>query len=163
MAKGSTLEKALRKHDLEIKQDRDNDTLRAFGEKLRSTVKNYRQELTAYTTGGRKNRALALGECILQAAERLEAEGVHHNFVPGSLAWRIVEDRVKDEDGKKGYKYTVETVIATDEPAYTEDQIREQLEDLQKRLETETAEMFADVYEPPAEDVAGEVKDTMIQ
>ena len=136
------MEEAVRDYALQMKKDRDADTVRAYEQKLRGTVKNYKFTVEDYTTGGRKNRALAVGECILQACDKLEKEAVNHKFMPGSLAWNIIEDRVKDEDGTKGYKYTVTCVIATDEAAFTEEQIQAEVQDLQKRLEMETAEMF---------------------
>ena len=153
------LDQELRAYAKQQKQERDEDTLRAYEKKLQSTVKNYRFEVSGITTGGRKNRALAVGECILQAAEKLDKEKVNHNFVPGSLGWSIVEDRVKDEDGRKGYKYTVTCVVATDEKAFDDQQILKELEDLRQKLEKETEEMFQEeAEEPPAEVVDREIQ-----
>ena len=153
------VEKALKEFRREEKEDRDRDTVRAYGTKMRNTVKNYSLQTSGITTGGRKNRAICLGECILQAADKLERESKDHNFVPGSLAWTFTEDRVQDPDGRKGYQYTVKLVVATDENAYTDEEIRKELEDLEKKLAAETAEMFAE----EEEEEPAEVKDTLIQ
>jgi len=136
------VEEAVRDYALQMKKDRDADTVRAYEQKLRSTVKNFKLTAEDYTTGGKTNRALAVGACILQLSEKLEKEAANHKYVPGSLAWSIIEDRVKDEHGVKGYKYTVTCVIATEEPAYTEEQIQAEVQDLEKRLKAETEEMF---------------------
>ena len=153
------VEKALREFQREMKEDRDRDTLRGYEAKLKSTVKNYSLQTSGVTTGGRKNRAICLGECILQAAEKLEKESKDHNFAPGTLAWTFTEDRVKDPDGRKGYQYTARLVVATDEPAYTDEEIQKELEDLQQKLAAETEEMFRE----EEEEEAAEVKDTQIQ
>ena len=149
------VEEALRDYALEMKKDRDRDTARAYEQKLKSTVKNFRLSAEAFTTGGKKNRALAVGGCILSVSEKLEKESVNHHFVEGSLGWNITEERVKDSEGNKGYRYQVTVVVATDEKAYTAEQIREQVEDLEKRLAAETEEMFS-------EDEV-EITDTQIQ
>lgn len=153
------VEKALKEFRREEKEDRDRDTVRAYGTKMRNTVKNYSLQTSGITTGGRKNRALCLGECILQAADKLERESKDHNFAPGTLAWAFTEDRVQDPDGRKGYQYTVKLVVATDEAAYTDEEIRKELADLEKKLAAETAEMFAE----EEEEEPAEVKDTLIQ
>ena len=155
------VEKALRDFQREAKEDKDRDTVRAYGDKLRSTVKNYTLKTSAVTTGGRKNRAICLGECILQAADKLERESKDHNFVPGSLAWTFTEDRVQDPDGRKGYQYTVKLVVATDEAAYTDEEIQKELEDLTGKLAAETEEMFRE--EAEEEEPLAEVQDVNIQ
>ena len=147
------VEQAIREYGLQLKREKDEETALAHEKTLNNTVKNYRFTVSDYTTGGRKNRALAVGECILQASEKLERESMNHHFAKGTLGWNITEERVKDDTGHKGYKYTVTCVIATDEPAYTQEEITEKVKDLRERLAAETEEMFA---EDPEEEQAEE-------
>lgn len=149
------VEKAVHDYALEMKRDRDKDTVIAYGQKLARTTKMYHRTAEAYSTGGQKNRAYAIGACVLQLVDLIARDAKDKKFVPGTMEWTINEDRVKDEDGKKGYRYTIGFHVASEEPVYTDEQILEMTDDLRKKLEAETAEMFG--LEP------GEVTDTNIQ
>ena len=101
----------------------------------------------AYSEGGRRNRAAALGECCLQAIEELDKETRKRHFLPGTLSWIINESRVRDSDGRKGYRYSVTWHVLEDEPALTEEEILKELEETEKRIQAETAEMFEELDE----------------
>ena len=124
---------------------KDRATLRAYEKKLQAEKKHYTQTFEAYSETGRKNRALCVGECCLQAMEKLN-DLVNREpkipFVKGSLFFNMGEQRVKDEDGEKGFKYSVTYHLLSYEPAYTKDEIRAQLEEAAKRIGAETEEMF---------------------
>ena len=169
------VEQAVKDYARSMKEDRDMDTVIAYGEKLRRTGKMYSRKAEAYSTGGQKSRAYAIGACVLELVAQIEKDAKEKKFVPGTMEWTINEDRVKDEDGKKGYRYTVAFHVASEEKVYTEEQIREQVEDLRQRLAKETAEIFGEetggdpstAPDGSAQDDNGgmmaEVKDTSIQ
>jgi len=127
------------------KRERDRKTLLGYEKRLRAEKKAYVQAFSAFSETGRKNRALCIGECCLQAMEKL-TELVNQQppvaFIPGSLFWNLNEERVKDEDGEKGFKYTVIYHVTSEEPAYTEEQIREKLMEAAEKLHAETEELF---------------------
>ena len=110
-------------------------------------MRHYTQVAEAISLGGRKNRALAIGECCLKAMEMLEKENFKHHFLPGTLSWIIGEDKAVDPDGKKGYKYTVAYHVLADEKALTEEEITKEMDETREKVMAETREMFADVIE----------------
>lgn len=136
------------------KREKDRKTLLNYEKRLRKERKVYRQTFSAISESGRKNRALCIGECCLQAMEKLQElidskKGV--TFVPGSLYWTLNEKRVKDEDGEKGFEYSVMYTVMSSEPAFTEDEIRKALEDAAEKLGAETEELFRKEPEPAEE------------
>ena len=156
------VEQAVHDYALAMKRDRDTDTVIAYGQKLARTTKMYSRQAEAYSTGGQKGRAYAIGACVLELVAQIEKDAKDRKFVPGTMEWTINEDRVKDDDGKKGYKYTIAFHVASAEPVYTEEQIEEMTEDLRLKLEAETAEMFGLTAEEGKEEEA-EITDTNIQ
>lgn len=132
---------------LEKKQAEDQETLAHYEKRLRAKKKHYMQSADAFSYGGRKNRALAMGECVLQLMEQLEKEYYAHHFLPGTLSWIINEERASDENGRKGYRCDVAWHALADEQALTEEEIEKELEETRKKIEAETAEMFAEPAE----------------
>ena len=126
-----------------IRQDRK--TLKAYGAKLRRQTKEYGKRAEAYTTGGRKNRALTVGECCMQMLEELNKLSAEKRLFPTSLYWTVDEHRVVDPDGKKGYKYEVSWYVHSDEKKYTEEEVVKELRETYRRLREETEEMFGEV------------------
>ena len=137
----------MREYAYRAKLDRDRDTVRAYEQKLRGRKKHYTKMAEAYSLGGRRNRAAALGECCLQAMEELDKESFKHSFLPGTLSWIINEGKATDTDGKKGYRYAVIWHVLADEPALTEEEIEKELKETRERIAAETREMFADMAE----------------
>ena len=136
-----------RKILLEHKKAEDEETLAHYEKRLRAKKKHYIQSADAFSYGGRKNRALAMGECVLKLMEQLEKEYYAHHFLPGTLSWIINEDRSSDETGRKGYRCEVTWHALADEQALTEEEIEKELEETRKKIEAETAEMFAEPAE----------------
>lgn len=128
------------------KRMKDRKTIAGYEKSLRNERKVYSQRFEAISETGRKNRALAVGECCLQAMEKL-TELVNQKppipFVKGSLFFNLGEQRVKDEDGEKGFKYSVTYHLQSYERAWTDDEIREKVAEAARRVKAETDEMYA--------------------
>lgn len=128
------------------KRRQDRKTIAGYEKRLKAERKVYTQQFSAFSETGRKNRALCVGECCLQAMEKL-TELVNQKppipFVAGSLFFNLNEKRVKDEDGEKGFQYTVTYHLQSYEPAWTEEEIREKVEEAARRVKAETDEMYS--------------------
>lgn len=135
-------EKLERRILLERKQAEDEETLAHYENRLRKTKKHFSKAASAFSYGGRKNRALALGECVLQLMDGMEKEYYEHHFLPGTLSWIISEERASDETGRKGYRCDVAYHVLTDEQALTDEEIEKEMEETRKKIEAETMEMF---------------------
>ena len=137
------------------KKRKDRQALAGYEKRLRAERKHYRQKFEAISETGRKNRALCVGECCLQAFEKL-TELVNQRpaipFVEGSLFFNLGEQRVKDEDGEKGFRYSVTYNLQSYEPAWTEDEIREKVAEAKRLLAQETEEMYSEDEEEPEQD-----------
>ena len=140
-------EKLERRILLERKQAEDEETLAHYEARLRQRKKHYMKSATAFSYGGRKNRALAIGGCVLQLMEQLEKDYYAHHFLPGTLSWIINEDRTADEAGRKGYRCEVAYHALADEQSLTDEEIRQEMEETRKKIEAETAEMFRETEE----------------
>ena len=130
-----------------IKQDRR--ALKLYEKKLKARRKEYIYGAQAYSDTDRKSRALAMGECALQAYEYLkklqnDLAKKKIELVNGTLWWSLQQQRVKDTDGKKGFHYKVIFNVKSTEPYYTEDEIREELHSTYKLYKAETEEMFGE-------------------
>ena len=135
---------------------KDRETLRAYEKSLQNEKKQYMKTFEAVSETGRKNRALAVGECCLQAMDDLN-ELVNRKppipFVKGSLFFNLGEQRVKDEDGEKGFRYNVTYHLMSYERAWTAEEIKDKLMEAAKKIGAETEEMFRKeaLEEKPAE------------
>lgn len=129
-----------KKHKIRL----DRKTLKAYEKKLRARRKQYTKNAEAFTTGGRRNRALAAGECCLQAMEELYKLNAEKKLLPGTLGWLVHEQRVVDPDGRKGYRYDVSWYVNSSEDFYTEEEIRKELRETYGKLRAETEEMFGE-------------------
>ena len=83
-------------------------------------------------------------------------------MLDGSLFYGIGEQRVKDTDGKKGYHYTVYFKVMSDEPFYTEEEIRHELRETYRKMREETEEMFRAEYPEDLDDFMDESKEAEI-
>ena len=131
-----------------IKQDKR--TIRLYEQKLRTRPKEHDYIAEGYSATDRKSRALCAGECVIQAMDKLrelqaQREREKHPLKDGSLFWTIVEQKVKDPDGKKGFHYGVIFHVQSDEPYYTEDEIRKELKETYRKIKAETEEMYGRV------------------
>lgn len=128
------------------KRMHDKKTIQSYEKRLRNQRAEYAQAFSAFSETGRKNRALAIGECCLQAMEKL-TEVINKDpkveFVKGSLYWNLNEQRVKDETGEKGFKYTVVFHVQSYEPAWTEEEIQQKVAEAARLVKKETDEMYA--------------------
>ena len=128
------------------KRMKDRKTIAGYEKRLRAERKVYSQRFEAISETGRKNRALCIGECCLQAMEKL-TELVNKQppipFVQGSLFWNLGEQRVKDETGEKGFRYSVTYHLQSYEPAWTEEEIKTKVAEAARLVKKETDEMYA--------------------
>jgi len=131
----------------EQKLKRDEKALKLYEKQLRNRRKEYAQIADAYSRTGQRMRAEALGECALKLIENLRKLKGEKNLLDGTLFWTIGEERVKDMDGVKGFHYTVTFHVKSDEDAFTEEEIRKEIEETRAKMVAETEEMYAE--EPP--------------
>ena len=129
------------------KTRRDRKALAAYEKQMRNRRKEYAQVAEATSLSGRRNRALAVGECVLQLYDKLRDLNAEKKLLEGTLFWTIAEQRLKDTDGKKGFRYAVCWHVKSDEDYYTEDEITEEIEKTRAQMEAETRELY-DAEEP---------------
>ena len=126
-----------------MKKKRDDiQTLRKYEARLRAMRKEYIQAADAYSLSDRKSRAAAVGECCLAIMDKVRELAGKHKLIEGSLEYMIDEQKHIDTDGRKGFHYMVTYHVVADEPKYTEEEIRAEIEDTAKRLRIETEELF---------------------
>ena len=135
-------EQAITAYAYEMKRQQDAETIAHYERNLRAKRKHYTQSTEAISAGGRRNRALAVGECVLKLLDELEKEHFKHHFLPGTLCFNVFQDRTVDPDGIKGYRYTVAYHAMADEPALTEEEITAEVDETWKRIQAETEEMY---------------------
>ena len=133
------------------KKLRDKRTVWKYKEQLQKERKYYSQTASGTSDTDRKSRALTVGECCLKTLEGVGALNLEHKLIPGTLEYMINQVKVQDDTGRKGFDYYVTYQVRADEPAYTEEQIKEKVKDLAGRLKIETEELFGD-EEPEEED-----------
>lgn len=128
------------------KKLKDEQTLINYRKSLKVERKVYGQKFEGISEGGRKNRALCIGECCLQAMEKLsdlvnmKPKGT---FVPGTLMFNMDEQKVKDEDGAEGYRYSVVYRVQSYERAWTDEEVEQKVAEAAKKIRAETAEMYS--------------------
>ena len=143
-------EEFYKKFAYERKLETDEMTIRSYELRLRAARKSYSKAAQAISQGGRKNRALSLGECCLKAIEELEKINGTHQLLQGTLTWQILEEPKKDENGKRVYQHIVVFHVKADEPALEDGEIEAEVAETRRRIEQETREMFAE--DPPEND-----------
>jgi hypothetical protein len=135
-------EAELNRHYREMKIRKDSKALRKYSDRLHREVKNYGRKFDAVAINQRKSRALALGECAMQAMEDVQQEAMRHKFKPDSLYYVIHEEPVKDETGKKYFHEMVMWAVTSYEPAHTEEEIQKELEETFEKMMRETDELY---------------------
>ena len=127
---------------LERKRRADERTLVKYEKQLRNQRKEYGQYAQSYALTGRKNRAGAVGECVLKLLENLRKLNGEKKLLNGTLFWTVDEVHLKDTNGRKGYQYTVTWRVKSEEAAFTDEQIREEITKTEELIRRETDEMF---------------------
>ena len=124
------------------KQKRDWRTLKVYEKRLRAKRKEYMQTFSAFAINQRRSRAACVGELCLQAMEAVRGLNRTKPLLDGSLDYSIIEQKVKDPDGRKGFQYMVTYHVFSSEDALSAEDIAEEIEKTRKQLEQETEEMF---------------------
>ena len=121
---------------------KDRKAIEGYRRQLENRRREYGQVAKADSLSGRRNRALAVGECVLRLMDELRELNRTTRLLDGTLFWTIVEQRLKDSDGKKGFSYTVCWRVKSDEPYYTNDEIEAEIAKTEKLMAEEREEMF---------------------
>lgn len=130
---------------------KNRKALEAYEKQLRNRRQEYCQFAEAYSATGRRNRALAVGECVLKLLDELRKLNGDKRLLEGSLFWTVSEHRLRDTDGIKGFRYNVAYYVKSDEDYYTEEEIRAEIEKTKAVMDAETEEFFADDDDGPTE------------
>ena len=120
----------------------DSKALKEYAKRMRNTMKNYGQTFDAFAVNQRKSREAALGACALKALDAVRELMRQKNLEPGSLWFMISESALKDEAGKKTFHCKVMYSVTALEPAYTEEEIRTELEKTFEKYMSETDKLF---------------------
>ena len=133
--------------DQKIKRDRR--TIAKYMKKLKAERKEICRKSEVYSLGGHRNRVNAIGESVLKLLQDFQNHQAElairgQKMLDGTLFWLFEEQKVKDTDGKVGYRYTIGYLVKTSEPAHTEEEIQKELEETYQLLKRETAEMFGE-------------------
>ncbi len=120
----------------------DGETLEKYKEQLQNTAKAYMQTFSAFSVNQRKSRAAAAGECVLKALDEVKGLIKTKPMKAGTLDFIINEVKVKDPDGKKGWRYEISYRMVSYERKYTDEEIKKELEETAAKLKAETEEMF---------------------
>lgn len=134
----------------EQKIKKDRHTIAKYMKRLQNERKEICRKAQVYSLGGHRNRVTAIGEAVLKLLDDfykqqgdLKIRG--QKMLDGTLFWLFEEQKVKDTDGKKGYRYTIGYMVKTSEPKHTEQEIQEELERTYQLLKNETEEMYGEV------------------
>ena len=129
----------------EQKIRRDGKALKKYEEKLKKQHKVYMQQFSAYSVNQRRSRAACVGELCLQAIEHVRELNRVKQLMEGSLDYMVQEQKVRDPDGKKFFEYKVAYRVVSMEKAYTDEEIRKEIESTFEKMMAETDEMFPTV------------------
>ena len=133
--------------DREGKLYQDEMTVEKYRQQLKEEKKPYGQVATVRAANQRRARGLALGEAALKIMDAVRETSRGHRLINGTLCYMLdeqVEYPITGVD-RKEFVYTVKYQVLADEPAYTENEIELLCEDLAKRLQVETDEMYPEV------------------
>lgn len=117
-----------------------------------------------YAQGGHRNRVNAIGESVLKLLDDFNKQQAELNvrgkkMLDGTLFWLVDEQKVKDTDGKTGYRYTIAYLVKTSEPKYTEEEIQQELRETYAKMKAETEEMYGETTDEEYSEIwAGEKK-----
>lgn len=131
-------EAELNAHYRKQKIKKDSKALREYADRLHREVKVYGRKYDAWSINQRKSRALAIGECALQALDDVRGLFRTKKLKPDSLFFVISESPVPDENGEKKFHCSVMYSVTSYEPAHTEEWIQAELEDTFEKMMRET-------------------------
>ena len=133
----------------EQKIKKDQHTLKKYMKKLQNMRKEICRKADVLCLGGHRNRVNAIGETVLKLLDDFNKQQADLNIrgkkmLDGTLFWLFEEQKVKDTDGKTGYKYSFAYLVKTSEPKYTEAEIQQELRETYQKMKAETDEMYGD-------------------
>ena len=134
----------------------DSRELRKYADRMHREVKVYGRKYDAFAINQRKSRALAIGECALQALDDVRGLFRTKRLEPNSLWFMISESPVLDENGVKNFHCSVLYSVKSFEPAHTEEYIQKELEETFEKMMRETDKMYP--KEGPVEEIHTDVK-----
>lgn len=116
-----------------------------------------------YAQGGHRNRVNAIGESVLKLLDDFNKQQAELNvrgkkMLDGTLFWLVDEQKVKDTDGKTGYRYTIAYLVKTSEPKYTEEEIQQELRETYAKMKAETEEMYGETTDEEYSEIWAEEK-----
>ena len=126
----------------EQKIRKDQKTIKKYAEECKRRRKVYMQTFSAFAINQRRSRAAAVGELVLEAIEGVKGLAHVHPLIAGTLEYGIIEQKVKDPDGRKGFSYQVTYHVIANENAMTEEEQEKEVRELEEKLRRETDEMF---------------------
>ena len=133
----------------EQKIKKDRHSIAKYMKRLRGMRAEICRKAEVYCTGGHRQRVNAIGESVLKLLadfneQQAELAKRGQKMLDGTLFWLVEEQRVKDTDGKKGYRYRIAYMVKTSEPKYTEAEIQQELEETYQKMKAETEEMYGE-------------------
>ena len=137
----------------EQKIKKDSKALKEYRKRLKNERMRYSQSFEAYSVNQRRSRALAIGECVLQAREAIYALRKRKPLINGTLFYNVSEQKVVDPDGKRGFHCVVTFAVNSEEPAHEDGWIEKEIAETFEKMMRETDEMF-----PPEEEKKDETE-----
>ena len=126
----------------------DGKKLKEYEHRLRITMKKAGQRFDAFAVNQRKSREAALGACALKALDSVRELMRSRELEPNSLEFMITECPTLDENGKKTFHCSVLYSVTTHERAYTDDEIKAEIEKTFEQMMRETDMLFPVEAEP---------------
>lgn len=120
----------------------DGKKLKEYEHRMRITMKKVGQTFDAFAVNQRKSREAALGTCALKALDSVRELMRSKELEPGSLEFMISECPTLDENGKKTFHCRVIYSVTTHERAYTDEEIRAEIEKTFEAMMRETDILF---------------------
>ena len=124
------------------KKLRDYQTLRRYAARLAAQRVTCSQTAKRLCYTDHKSRVEAVGECCMTILDAVEALRRSRKVMDNTLVFMLSDQKVQDPTGKKGHQYQVSYQVTVDEPAFTEDEIKEEVKKLAEKLHMETEELF---------------------
>ena len=135
-------EQELNEHHRQAKIRKDSKALKKYAARLRKEKRVYIQQFDAYAINQRKSREAALGACALKAIDAVRELWKVKPLIPGTLEYVIHEEKVKDEDGQKGFHCIVTFKVTSDEEAHSQEDIQKEIEATFEKMMRETDQMY---------------------
>ena len=147
----------------EQKIKKDQHAIAKYMKKMQKMRKEICRQSTVYAQGGHRNRVNAIGESVLKLLDDFNKQQAELNvrgkkMLDGTLFWLVDEQKVKDTDGKTGYRYTIAYLVKTSEPKYTEEEIQQELRETYAKMKAETEEMYGETTDEEYREIWAEEK-----